>query len=86
MGKLKDINIKSRLIKIVVISGGIVATLFTTATYAYLNTKTTSVVNNFSGAAVNIGIVEQGQDDLQVYEDMENITTMLVILIQHIKK
>ncbi len=71
MGKLKDINIKSRLIKIVVISGGIVATLFTTATYAYLNTKTTSVVNNFSGAAVNIGIVEQGQDDLQVYEDMD---------------
>ncbi len=72
MKKLNNINIKSksRLIKAVVISGGIVATVFTTATYAYLNTKTASVVNNFSGAAVNIGIVEQGQDGSQVYEDM----------------
>ncbi len=71
--KFKNINIKSKssIIKALAISGGIVGTLFTTATYAYLNTKTTSVVNNFSGAAVNIGIVEQGNDGVYVYEDMD---------------
>ena len=58
--------------KKVIISVSILAavTLLTTgATYASLNARTESVVNDFQGACVNIGVVEKNRGDVVILED-----------------
>ena len=67
MGKLK----KTALV------AGITVLLMSAAAgtaYALLNARTVTVANQFAGAVVNIGVVEQFTDDNTIiYEDMDNI-------------
>lgn len=56
-------------------------------TYALLNARTVTVANQFAGAAVNIGVVEQFTDDNTIiYEDMgEQLTDNINDVYDRIK-
>lgn len=80
MGKLK----KTALV------AGITVLLMSTAAgtaYALLNTRTVTVANQFAGAVVNIGVVEQFTDDNTIiYEDMgEQLTDNINDVYDRIK-
>ena len=63
MGKLKKTALAAGITVLLMGAAG--------TTYALLNTRTVTVANQFAGAAVNIGVVEQFTDDNTIiYEDM----------------
>ena len=63
MGKLKKTALAAGITVLLMGAAG--------TTYALLNTRTVTVANQFAGAAVNIGVVEQFTDDnIIIYEDM----------------
>ena len=63
MGKLKKTALAAGITVLLMGAAG--------TTYALLNARTVTVANQFAGAAVNIGVVEQFTDDNTIiYEDM----------------
>ncbi len=63
----RNIAAKKVIISVSILAA--VTALITGATYASLNTRTESVVNDFQGACVNIGVVEKNKGDVVLLED-----------------
>ena len=80
MGKLKKTALVAGIT--VLLMGAAAGT-----TYALLNARTVTVANQFAGAAVNIGVVEQFTDDNTIiYEDMgEQLTDNINDVYDRIK-
>jgi hypothetical protein len=79
MGKLKKTALAAGITVLLMGAAG--------TTYALLNTRTVTVANQFAGAAVNIGVVEQFTDDNTIiYEDMgEQLTDNINDVYDRIK-
>ena len=79
MGMLKKTALAARITVLLMGAAG--------TTYALLNTRTVTVANQFAGAAVNIGVVEQFTDDNTIiYEDMgEQLTDNINDVYDRIK-
>lgn len=79
MGKLKKTALAAGITVLLMGAAG--------TTYAQLNTRTVTVANQFAGAAVNIGVVEQFTDDNTIiYEDMgEQLTDNINDVYDRIK-
>lgn len=79
MGKLKKTALAAGITVLLMGAAG--------TTYALLNTRTVIVANQFAGAAVNIGVVEQFTDDNTIiYEDMgEQLTDNINDVYDRIK-
>ncbi len=63
----RNIAVKKVIISVSILAA--VTLLITGATYASLNARTESVVNDFQGACVNIGVVEKNSGDVVILED-----------------
>ena len=79
MGKLKKTALAAGITVLLMGAAG--------TTYALLNARTVTVANQFAGAAVNIGVVEQFTDDNTIiYEDMgEQLTDNINDVYDRIK-
>lgn len=79
MGKLKKTALAAGITVLLMGAAG--------TTYALLNTRTVTVANQFAGAVVNIGVVEQFTDDNTIiYEDMgEQLTDNINDVYDRIK-
>ena len=79
MGKLKKTALAAGITVLLMGAAG--------TTYALFNTRTVTVANQFAGAAVNIGVVEQFTDDNTIiYEDMgEQLTDNINDVYDRIK-
>lgn len=79
MGKLKKTALAAGITVLLMGAAG--------TTYALLNTRTVTVANQFAGAAVNIGVVEQFTDDNTIiYEGMgEQLTDNINDVYDRIK-